>query len=77
MPMRLPAERKPVATPLMSAGQSLLNKRYRPRTITGGVRITASAKLNSSAKGRSIPRQSAVEIVAPEREKPRKGKHNP
>ncbi len=45
--------------------------------ITAGVSTTASAKLNSSARRRLTPRKRPVEIVAPEREKPRNGKHKP
>ena len=44
---------------------------------TRGVKTTARAKLKSSASGRLMSRKRAVEIVAPEREKPRKGRHNP
>jgi len=47
------------------------------RTIIGGVRTTARAKLNSSALCLAVPRRSPVDIVAPERENPRKGKQMP
>src|SRR5208283_318530 len=46
-------------------------------TITGGVRTTARAKLNSSTFLFAIPRRSPVDMVAPERENPRKGKQIP
>ena len=45
--------------------------------MTIGVRTTASAKLNSSARRRLTPSDKPVEMVAPEREKPRKGRHSP
>ena len=45
--------------------------------MTAGVSTTASAKLNSSARRRSTPASSPVEIVAPEREKPRNGRQRP
>src|SRR5512139_193600 len=47
------------------------------RTITGGVRTTAKAKLNSSTLCLAIPKRSPVDIVAPERENPRNGKQMP
>ena len=47
------------------------------RAIAGGVRITASAKLNSSARAFATPSNMPVEMVAPERENPRKGRHRP
>src|SRR5215469_11486539 len=52
-------------------------RRIVSRATTGGVRITASAKLKSSARVFSTPASIAVEIVAPERENPRKGRHSP
>ena len=39
--------------------------------------MTAKAKLNSSAFILSIPKRSPVEIVAPERENPLKGRQTP
>ncbi len=47
------------------------------RMITGGVRTTARAKLNSSAFLFVIPKRSPVDMVAPERENPRKGRQIP
>src|SRR4051812_29547275 len=51
--------------------------RYSSNKITGGVKTTARAKLKSSAVARGTPERSPVEIVAPEREKPRKGRQSP
>ena len=45
--------------------------------MAAGVMITASAKLNSSTLGLRLPRSRPVEIVAPERENPRNGRHKP
>jgi len=45
--------------------------------MTGGVKMTARAKLKSSAFFFSIPKISPVDIVAPERENPRKGRQIP
>ena len=42
-----------------------------------GVRITASAKLKRSARSLLAPVNMPVEMVAPEREKPRNGRHSP
>lgn len=47
------------------------------RAIAGGVRTTASAKLKSSARAFGTLQSMPVEIVAPERENPRKGRHKP
>jgi len=44
------------------------------QTTTVGVRMTARAKLNSSALG--TPASMPVDVVAPEREDPRNGKHS-
>ena len=51
--------------------------RHTSRAIAGGVRITASAKLNSSARAFATPSNIPVEMVAPDRENPRKGRHSP
>ena len=59
------------------AASSLLSNFQVCRTITGGVRTTARAKLNSSASFLGNPAISPTEMVAPEREKPRKGRHIP
>ena len=48
-----------------------------PAPTTAGVSTTASAKLNSSARVFATPSSSPREIVAPEREKPRNGRHKP
>ena len=44
---------------------------------TGGVRTTASAKLNSSSFCRDRPSTRPVEMVAPDRENPRNGRQMP
>ena len=54
-----------------------MNRRNAARATTGGVSTTASAKLNRSAACRVTPASNPAEIVAPERENPRKGRHNP
>src|SRR5580658_337630 len=46
-------------------------------TCTGGVSTTARAKLKSSHSVRDTPQNRPVEIVDPEREKPRNGTQNP
>jgi hypothetical protein len=51
----------------------VLNRRSSSPT-TGGVNTTAKAKLKISASRRPMPHSKAVEIVAPDRENPRKGK---
>jgi hypothetical protein len=45
--------------------------------MTAGVSTTAKAKLNSSTRALSRPRNRPVEIVEPERENPRKGRQSP
>ena len=45
--------------------------------MTTGVNTTASAKLNRSATCRATPASIPVEMVAPERENPRNGRHKP
>ena len=52
-------------------------RRSASRATTGGVSTTASAKLNVSARTFDTPASIPVEIVAPERENPRKGKQRP
>src|ERR1700727_66016 len=51
--------------------------RIASRTTTGGVKTTANAKLKASARDLATLSSIAVEMVAPEREKPRNGRHNP
>jgi hypothetical protein len=47
------------------------------RTNTIGVRTTAKANLNISARDFAIPKNIPVEIVAPDRENPRNGRQRP
>src|SRR6202046_2088008 len=58
---------------MCSARTSLMTS----RATTAGVSTTASAKLKDSARSLATPKSIPVEIVAPEREKPRNGKHRP
>ena len=53
------------------------SRRLTSWAITAGVSTTASAKLNSSTRSFAPPSSKPAEIVAPEREKPLKGRHNP
>ena len=59
------------------ASRWALTNRHTSRPIAAGVMITARAKLNSSTRALTAPSSRPVEIVAPERENPRNGRHNP
>ena len=54
-----------------------LSRRNASLAITGGVKTTASAKLNSSSFCLGRPSSRPVEMVEPEREKPRNGRQIP
>ncbi len=62
-----------VAVPLMC---SACTSRIASRATTAGVRTTASAKLNASARDFATPASIPAEMVAPERENPRNGKQS-
>ena len=65
------------ASTAASASCRALSSRHTSLTTTAGVRMTAKAKLNSSTRAFTPPRSRPVDIVAPERENPRKGRHRP
>src|SRR5208337_3562237 len=77
IPSRLGKKRLAILVPLSEDAWCDFSNLRTSRTITGGVRTTASAKLNSSALIFAIPKRSPVDMVAPERENPRKGKQIP
>ncbi len=54
---------------------SACTTRINSRATTTGVRTTASAKLNISARDFATPKSIPAEMVAPDRENPRNGKH--
>jgi len=63
-----------LAAPLMCCAWI---RRITSRKTTGGVRTTARAKLKVSARDFASPASIPAEMVAPEREKPRKGRQSP
>src|SRR5208337_369004 len=77
IPSRLGKKRLAILVPLSEDAWCDFSNLRTSRTITGGVRTTARAKLNSSAFLFAIPKRSPVDMVAPERENPRKGKQIP
>src|SRR6185437_16709666 len=65
------------ARPAPPAACPARTSRSPSRATAAGVRTTARAKLKLSARDFAAPANIPVEMVAPEREKPRNGRQNP